>query len=80
MIELFPATIFAKSSVEMTEAAKPTKKIVEMVEAEKPQKQKTMHIFFETPTKLTEEEYSVKLQDYSMFKDDSVAILLKNRI
>ena len=44
MIELFPATIFAKSSVEMTEAAKPTKKIVEMVEAEKPQKQKTMQV------------------------------------
>ena len=41
---------------------------------------KTLRILFETPTKSTEEEYSVKLKGYSMFKDDSVTILLKNRV
>lgn len=40
---------------------------------------KTMSIAFETPTKSTEESYSIKLSGYSLWTDDSVTILLKER-
>lgn len=44
IVGLFPATTFAKSSTQVTEATKPTKKIVETTEVTKPQKQKTMQV------------------------------------
>lgn len=40
---------------------------------------KTMSIAFETPTKSTEEEYSIKLSGYSWLVNDSVTIVLKER-
>ena len=40
---------------------------------------KTMSIAFETPNKSTESDYSVKLEGYSFWKDDSVTIKLQER-
>lgn len=40
---------------------------------------KTMSIAFETPTKSTENTYSIKLSGYSLWNDDSVTIVLTER-
>ena len=40
---------------------------------------KTMSIVFETPTKLSEDVYTIKLSGYSIFRDNSVSIILKER-
>lgn len=40
---------------------------------------KTMSIAFETPSKSTENSYSIKLHGYSFWTDDSVTIILKER-
>ena len=40
---------------------------------------KTMSIAFETPTKLSEDNYSIKLSGYSFWSDNSVTIKLQER-
>ena len=40
---------------------------------------KTMSIVFETPSKSSENSYSIKLSGYSLWTDDSVTIILKER-
>ena len=40
---------------------------------------KTMSIAFETPNKSTESDYSIKLEGYSFWEDDSVTIKLQER-
>ena len=40
---------------------------------------KTMSIAFETPSKSSENSYSIKLSGYSLWSDDSVTIILKER-
>ena len=40
---------------------------------------KTMSIAFETPSKSSENSYSIKLSGYSFWSDDSVTIILKER-
>lgn len=41
---------------------------------------KTMSIAFETPTMSNEGDYSIKFNGYSLWSDDSVTIILKERI
>lgn len=40
---------------------------------------KTMSIAFETPSKSSENSYSIKLSGYSLWSDNSVTIILKER-